>query len=88
LSFLKVLKTYPVQLFINALNKYGKGYVNRLIENFKSLLKSLRSQSINLKQCYICFSYRHYPILDLDKSMFEIYTKDKNQRDISTFVDN
>jgi len=36
--------------------------------------------------CSICFSYRYYPILDLDESIFEIYTEDENQQDILKFV--
>ncbi|KAK3350315.1 hypothetical protein B0T25DRAFT_459434 [Lasiosphaeria hispida] len=83
-SLLKVLKTRPVWLFIDALDECGKENAVRLVEVFKSLLKNLPSQSMG---CHICFSCRHYPILDLDESMFQICTEDENQQDISKFVD-
>ncbi|KAK4244156.1 hypothetical protein C7999DRAFT_44141 [Corynascus novoguineensis] len=53
----------------------------------KALLKSLSRQSTGLGRFRICFSCRHYPILDLDGNMFEICTEDENQKYISTFVD-
>ena len=83
-SLSQVLINRPVRLFIDALNECGKENAIRLVEIFKSLLKHLPSQSIG---CLICFSCRHYPILDLDESMFEICTEDENQQDISKFVD-
>jgi len=36
--------------------------------------------------CRICFSCRHYPILDIGDSVFEVCTEKENQGDISTFV--
>ncbi|KAK0716128.1 hypothetical protein B0H67DRAFT_464709, partial [Lasiosphaeris hirsuta] len=86
-SLPKVLKTRPVWLFIDALDECGNEKAVRLVEIFKSLLKSLPSQSVRLGQCRICFSCRHYPILDLGESMFEICAEAENQGDISTFVD-
>ena len=83
-SLSKVLINRPVRLFIDALDECGKENAVRLVEIFKSLLKHLPSQSMG---CRICFSCRHYPILDLDESMFEICTEDENQQDISKFVD-
>jgi len=84
-SLSKVLKTRPVWLFIDALDECGKENAVRLVEIFKSLLKHLPSQSMG---CRICFSCRHYPILDLDDTVFEVCTENENQRDISKFVDN
>ncbi|KAK0626170.1 hypothetical protein B0T14DRAFT_423288, partial [Immersiella caudata] len=83
-SLSKVLKSRPVQLFIDALDECGKENAVRLVEIFKSLLKHLPSQYMG---CRICFSCRHYPILDLDESMFEICTENENQQDITKFVD-
>jgi len=87
-SLPKVLKSRPVWLFIDALDECGEDNAVRLVEIFKSLLKSLPSRSVGLRQCRICFSCRHYPILDLDESMFDICVEDENQADISTFVNN
>ncbi|KAK0655557.1 putative Pfs NB-ARC and ankyrin-domain-containing protein, partial [Cercophora newfieldiana] len=84
-SLSKVVRTRPVWLFIDALDECGKEIAVKLVEIFKSLLKHLPSQSIG---CRICLSCRHYPILHLDDSVFEVCTEDENQGDISTFVDN
>lgn len=84
-SLSKVLKSRPVWLFIDALDECGKDNAVKLVEVFKSLLKHLPSQSMG---CRICFSCRYYPILDSDHSVFEVYTENENQGDISTFVGN
>ncbi|RYP03436.1 hypothetical protein DL765_010493 [Monosporascus sp. GIB2] len=87
-SLPKVLRTCAVWLFVDALDECGKDNAVRLVEMFKSLLKSLPSHPVSLRQFRICFTCRHYPILDLDESVFGICTEDENQEDISTFVDN
>ena len=89
-SLPRVLETHPVRLFIDALDECGENKAVELAETFKSLLKSLELQSTNLRRCCICFSCRHYPILDLDQdqNMFKICTEHENKKDISTFVDN
>ncbi|KAK3896603.1 hypothetical protein C8A05DRAFT_48407 [Staphylotrichum tortipilum] len=86
-SLPKVLQTRSIWLFIDALDECGEDNAVRLVEILKSLLKGLPYQSTGLGQFRICFSCRHYPILDLDESMFGICAEDENQRDISTFVD-
>ena len=85
-SLPKILKTRPVWLFIDALDECGEDNAVKLVEVCQSLLQSTTSQSIGLKQFCICFSCRHYPILDLDGT-FEICLEDENRKDISTFVD-
>ena len=89
-SFLRkvVLKRRSVWLFIDALDESGKDDAVRLVEIFQSLLQRLPSQSGTAPgQVHICFSCRHYPVLDLDEGGFEICAEDENQRDIATFVD-
>ena len=86
-SLPNVLKTRPIWLFVDALDECGEDNAVNLVETFKSLLESLPSQSIGLRQFRICFSCRHYPILAVDESMLEICAENENQRDISTFVD-
>lgn len=85
-SLLNVLETRSVWLFVDALDECGKDNAVKLVEMFKSLLRSLPTGSIGLRQSRICFSCRHYPILDLD-GIFEICLEDENRKDISTFVD-
>ncbi|KAK4039275.1 ankyrin repeat domain-containing protein 17 [Parachaetomium inaequale] len=86
-SLPKLLSARSVWLFVDALDECGKDNAVRLVGIFKSLLKSLPSQSTGLGQFRICFSCRHYPILDLDDNVFEICVEHENQDDISTFVD-
>ncbi|KAK4160059.1 ankyrin repeat domain-containing protein 17 [Cladorrhinum sp. PSN259] len=86
-SLPKVLKARSVWLFIDALDESGRDNAVKLVEGFKSLLKDLESHPAGLRQLRICFSCRHYPILDLDENAFKICTEDENQKDISTFVD-
>ena len=85
-SLPKILNTRSVWLFIDALDECGKDNAVKLVEIFQSLLRSVSSQSIGPRQFCICFSCRHYPILDLDGT-FEICLEDENYKDISTFVD-
>ncbi|OWT42487.1 Ankyrin repeat-containing protein [Pochonia chlamydosporia 170] len=81
-SILKALKTRPLWLFIDALDECGEENARRLVREFASLLKWLPTE---LKDFHICFTCRHYPILDLDDS-FEICVENENSPDISTFV--
>ena len=87
-SFLRkvLLKRSSVWLFIDALDECGKDNAVRLVEIFQSLLRRLPSQPTGLGQLRICFSCRHYPILDLNEGGFEICAEAENQRDIATFV--
>ncbi|KAG7292905.1 hypothetical protein NEMBOFW57_002950 [Staphylotrichum longicolle] len=82
----KVARTRPVWLFIDALDECGKDNAVSLVETFKTLLRSLASPSGDSKQFHICFSCRHYPIVDVDESLFEVCTEHENATDISTFV--
>ncbi|EXA53699.1 hypothetical protein FOVG_01432 [Fusarium oxysporum f. sp. pisi HDV247] len=85
LSLLKVLETYPVWLFVDALDECGKENAVELADKFHSLVQRLPSS--DLRQFRICFTCRHYPILDLD-GVFNIHVEDENRKDISTFVQN
>lgn len=85
-SLPKVLRTRPIWLFVDALDECGKANAVRLVGIFNTLLKSFASQSAALQPFRICFSCRHYPILDVDASRLEIYTENENERDISAFV--
>lgn len=86
-SLLNVRENHPVWLFVDALDECGEGNAVELVGVFKSLLGSLASQPAGRGQVRICFSCRHYPIVDVERSMFEICAEDGNANDISTFVD-
>ncbi|MDF2434484.1 MAG: hypothetical protein JWP44_4115 [Mucilaginibacter sp.] len=85
-SLLNVLETQSVWLYVDALDECGKDNAVKLVDMFKSLLKSLPHRFASPRQFRICFSCRYYPILDLD-AMFEICLEHENREDISTFVD-
>jgi hypothetical protein len=84
----RILSARSVWLFADALDECGNdNAVRRLVRIFKSLLKRLPPHSAGLGQFRICFSCRHYPILDADDSVLEICVERENYDDISTFVD-
>ncbi|KAJ4183501.1 hypothetical protein NW759_017070, partial [Fusarium solani] len=82
-SLPRVLETRPLLLFIDALDECGKENAVKLVKVFKSLLQGLPSS--DLKEFRICFTCRHYPILDLG-GVFEVCLEDENRKDIATFV--
>ncbi|KAL6406195.1 hypothetical protein AUP68_10363 [Ilyonectria robusta] len=81
-SLPKVLQTRPVWLFVDALDECGQKNAVNLVREFKSLLQRLPSTG---SQFHICFTCRHYPILD-QACQFEICFEDENRQDISTYV--
>ncbi|RTE69552.1 hypothetical protein BHE90_016067 [Fusarium euwallaceae] len=83
LSLPRVLETRPVWLFVDALDECGEENAVKLAEEFKSLVQGLPHSGF--RQFHICFTCRHYPILDLDV-VFEICVEEENKEDISTFV--
>ncbi|KAI1753991.1 hypothetical protein F4782DRAFT_539275 [Xylaria castorea] len=89
LDFLKsslstILGNGSVWLYVDALDECGKKNAIDLVRDFKALLQE--SPSTN-SQFHICFTCRHYPILDLDYG-FEISLDHENRKDISTYVHN
>ncbi|KAF9766559.1 hypothetical protein IL306_001018, partial [Fusarium sp. DS 682] len=81
-SLRKVLEARTVWLFVDALDECGKENAVRLVREFKVLLQGLPSTG---SQFHICFSCRHYPILD-QACQFEICLEEENRQDISTYV--
>ncbi|KAF5975521.1 ankyrin protein 3 [Fusarium bulbicola] len=84
-AFWKTLETYPIILFVDALDECGQESAKELADEFNSLLQ--RPSSDRLKEFRICFTCRHYPILNLDCTL-EICIDKENAKDISLFVDN
>ncbi|RSL38004.1 hypothetical protein CEP53_015273, partial [Fusarium sp. AF-6] len=82
LSLPKVLETRPVWLFVDALDECGKDNAVSLVREFNPLLREILSSG---SQFHICFTCRHYPILDLNDA-FEVCVEDENRKDIATFV--
>ncbi|KAM0491832.1 hypothetical protein ACHAP8_010336 [Fusarium lateritium] len=78
------LKTHPVVLFIDALDESGESNAKLIADEFDSLIQ--RASVSNLKSLHICFTCRHYPILDLG-GVLQISMETENRKDISLFVE-
>jgi hypothetical protein len=89
LGFLKAslpmaLERYSIRIFVDALDECGEDMAVRLVETFQTLISKVPRTSSNFS---ICFSSRHYPILDLDvNGGLEICVDHQNGKDISIFV--
>jgi ankyrin repeat protein len=86
MSLIKLLKARSISLFIDALDECGRENAVGLVEKFKALLENSRSQGASSSKFQICFSCRHYPILDLD-GILDICLENENHSDISAFLD-
>ncbi|KAI3324731.1 hypothetical protein HD806DRAFT_53878 [Xylariaceae sp. AK1471] len=82
-SLPKVLENHPVWLFVDALDECGEENAINLVDEFKSLLRELPPTD---SQFHICFTCRHYPILDLDYGL-EICLEHENKEDISSYIE-
>ncbi|KAG8673801.1 hypothetical protein FPOAC1_007120 [Fusarium poae] len=78
------LKTRPVVLFIDALDESGEKNAKLIADEFNSLIQ--RASVSHLKSLHICFTCRHYPILDLGGTL-QLFMERENKRDISMFVE-
>lgn len=72
----------PIAIFVDALDEMGEDNAVGLIEAFKQLLQA--SLSGRLK---ICFSCRHYPILDIDAGRLCIVLEKENGADIRSMIE-
>lgn len=81
-SLPRILKRFPVILFIDALDECGEQSAVELIEYLKHLLKSLPSTDSRFG---VCFSCRHYPILELEGGS-AILLDTENHADITTYI--
>ncbi|KAM5447959.1 hypothetical protein McanCB49686_007423 [Microsporum canis] len=81
-SLPKVLKCRPIWLFVDALDECGKGSAIKLVNTFKPWLQKLPPAGFQFRVCFTC---RHYPILDFGGGL-EICAEEENRRDISIYV--
>ncbi|KAH7129663.1 ankyrin repeat-containing protein, partial [Dactylonectria estremocensis] len=81
-SLPRILKRFPVILFIDALDECGERSAVELIEYLKHLLKSLPSTDSRFG---VCFSCRHYPILELEGGS-AILLDTENHADITAYI--
>jgi hypothetical protein len=83
-SLWKALETRPIILLVDALDECGQRNAEELAEEFNSLLH--RPSSERLKYLRICFTCRHYPIVNIHAAL-ELCLDRANARDISLFVE-
>ncbi|KAK1579705.1 uncharacterized protein LY79DRAFT_652008, partial [Colletotrichum navitas] len=81
-SLSKILKHRAVLVFIDALDECGEEPAVQLIEFLKQTLSGLASED---SQFSICFSCRHYPIIELEGGS-TIPIDQENGKDIDTYV--
>ena len=81
-SLSKILQSRPIWLFMDALDECGEENAVSIYRDFKSRLKTRSLESLRF---HICFTCRHYPILDTGNAS-EISLEHENKQDISTYV--
>lgn len=81
-AFSELLKSRPIWLFVDALDECGKDNAIELTKTFKSMLRE--HPCIN-SRFHICFTCRHYPIVDLDDGL-EICAEHENKEAIFTYT--
>ena len=81
-NILTAAKKYSIRIFIDALDECGEEVAMGLISSLEQLTATADSCGAFLS---ICFSCRHYPILNLDSGM-DICVEDENARDIQNYI--
>ncbi|KAK4069551.1 uncharacterized protein Triagg1_6975 [Trichoderma aggressivum f. europaeum] len=84
LSLPRILTDRSIWLFVDALDECGEADAKQLVQRFKRLLQTSAPRPAWI-QFNICFSCRHYPILNAPE-MFEIWLEMENNSDISIYV--
>lgn len=72
----------PIAIFVDALDEMGQDNAVRLIDSFKQLL-----QANSAGRLKICFSCRHYPILETDTDRLCIVLEKENGADIRSMIE-
>ncbi|KAL7918702.1 nacht and ankyrin domain-containing protein [Trichoderma austrokoningii] len=84
-SILKVLETHSVWLFVDALDECGERNAKDLVQKFELLFRKSLTLSACPNQLRICFSCRHYPILN-SPGLAEVCLEKENRADIDDYV--
>ena len=82
-SISKILESFPIRLFADALDEGGEAAAVELVKEFQHLLSQCRPTSS--KALSICFSCRRYPIIDYEGEL-EISIDHENSNDIKTYI--
>ena len=71
-------RTFPMRLYIDALDECGQDPAISLVEYFRRFAGSVA----------ICFACRHYPIISLEEAGIEISVERQNAPDINAYITN
>ena len=71
-------RTFPMRLYIDALDECGQDPAISLMEYFRRFAGSVA----------ICFACRHYPIISLEEAGIEISVERQNAPDINAYITN
>jgi len=83
-SLPKILEGHSVRLFVDALDECGEESAVELAYGFKTLLQQLPPSA---SRFHICFTCRHYPILDSELDYGSVICPEhENGKDIATYV--
>ncbi|RYC65044.1 hypothetical protein CHU98_g1135 [Xylaria longipes] len=86
-SLPNILKAFSITLFVDALDEAGEDNAVKLVSDFKMLVQRLPQSSFHFR---ICFSCRHYPILETDygfRDGLTILVEDMHTADIEKYVE-
>ena len=81
-SLQKILETCSIWLFVDALDEAGRDNAISTFSYFRSMLQKPLSADFRIR---ICFTCRHYPILDTGDAS-GICLESENEKDISIYV--
>ena len=74
----KTAKTFPMRIYIDALDECGQDPAISLVRYFSGFADPVA----------ICFACRHYPIVSLEQAGTELSVEDENTRDLDTYITN
>jgi hypothetical protein len=77
-------KAHPVAIYVDALDECGEHDAKKLLQYFRNIMSMVEEEQGLVK---ICFSSRHYPILDLE-TIPTLLVEEKNGKDIRLVVQN
>ena len=81
MAFSEVINLHPIKVFVDALDECGEDPASKLVFYFQKLT----SRMIKRGRWHLCFSCRHYPVLNVNGGS-EICIDEENSSDISAYI--
>ncbi|KAL8722190.1 MAG: hypothetical protein Q9225_001286 [Loekoesia sp. 1 TL-2023] len=86
LSIYKQLEVQPIRIFVDALDECGSDMASMLLKDFEAII-SHSSTSSTSSALGICFTCRHYPIIEYHGPEICVEEENDHNHDIETYVD-